>query len=165
MISALHFIYLLPIYTIFLNMNSEDIQKYLIASLKHDNDDYSHIINAKHPYPCGICQKNVSSNQKAIECTRCKHWIHIKCNGTTIEEYKNIINSNNLLAESEIEKIEWLCNKCQISSIAKNIPFGLETNYEMLNIINTDSLKTLDNLPNYDIVSKASDIEALNNLM
>ena len=144
-----------------LNMINDDIQKYLVASLKQDNDDYSNIINANHPYPCGICQKNVSSNQKAIECTKCMHWIHIKCNGTTNDEYNNIIDINNSLTETEIDNNKWLCNKCLISNMAKNFPFGLESNYELQNILNTDSLKTLDNLPNYDIISKASDIETL----
>ena len=57
--------------------------------------------------------------------------------------------------------IEWLCNKCQIAELAETFPFGLETNHELFNINNLDSLKTLEMLPNYEIVSRASDIGAL----
>ena len=64
-----------------------NIRNYLIESLKQKNDLYKNTINANHPYPCGICQKNVNNNQKAIECSNCKYWIHIKCNGTTVDEY------------------------------------------------------------------------------
>ena len=139
----------------------ENIQKYLIASLKQDEGCYTNVINAIHPFPCGIYQKNVSSNQKSIECTMCKHWIHIKCNGTTIEDYNKMIQKNSSLSDMEILNIEWICNKCQISELAKIFPFGLETNHEIHNINNLDSLKTLEMLPNYEIVSIASDIGAL----
>ena len=42
------------------------IQKYLIESLRQDNGYYQNKIEANHPYPCGICQKNVGNNQKAV---------------------------------------------------------------------------------------------------
>ena len=40
-------------------------------------------------------------------------------------------------------------------------PFGYENNYELQNIINTDNLKSLENLPSYKIASKAYDIDFL----
>ena len=46
--------------------------------------------------------------------------------------------------------------------MATIFPFGLEDNHELLNIVNTDSIKSLDYLPSYGIVSKAHNIEALN---
>ena len=46
--------------------------------------------------------------------------------------------------------------------MATIFPFGLEDNHELLNIVNTDSIKSLDYLPSYEIVSKAHNIEALN---
>ena len=76
------------------NNNNYSIQNYLIDSIKQKNDEYTNIINANRPYPCGICQKNVHNNQKAIECTNCKHWIHSKCNGTSIMDYNRIIVAN-----------------------------------------------------------------------
>ena len=71
------------------------IQNHMIESLKENQNNYyqsSNVITANHLYPCGICQKNVNKNQKAIECSTCLHWIHIKCNGTTADEYKGIID-------------------------------------------------------------------------
>ena len=137
------------------------IKHYLVDSLKQDNGLYRNIIKANHPYPCGICQKNCNSNQSCIECSHCNHWIHIKCNGTSEDEYKNMIDSNALLTEVEIMANEWLCNKCLISSSAEIFPFGLENNIELLNIMQADSLKILDNLPSYEINSKVSSIESL----
>ena len=39
-------------------------------------------------FPCGICRRSVRSNHKAIECSICKFWIHIKCNGLTRKDYE-----------------------------------------------------------------------------
>ena len=125
-------------------MANNTIQNYLIESLKQTNDYYKNVINASHPYPCGICQKNVNINQKAIECSLCKHWIHIKCNSTTNEEYDKMMEINSLLTDAEIETREWYCNKCQISNMAKIFPFGLEDKHGLKNIVNADSLKCLD---------------------
>ena len=138
------------------------IQNYLIESLKHNNDHYKNVINACHPYPCGICQKNVNNNQKAIECSLCLHWIHIKCNGTTNEEYSEIMKFNSSLSDDEIKAKSWFCNKCQISNMAQLFPFGFENNHDLQNILNCESLKFLDSLPSYEITSKAYDIDSLN---
>ena len=137
------------------------IQNYLIESLKQNNDQYKNIINASHPYPCGICQKNVNNNQKAIECTLCKYWIHIKCNGTTDIEYNNMMDLNSQLTDEEIETNDWFCNKCQISNMAQIFPFGLESNHDLQNIINSNSIISYENLPSYEITSKACDIDSL----
>ena len=136
----------------------DKIKKILIESLKRQNNGEIYTINANHPYPCGICQKNVNNNQKAIEC---KFWIHINCNGTSVDEYNVIIDKNLLLSEAEIYEDEWLCNKCLISNMAKIFPFGLESNFELQNIVKTDSLNFLNNLPSYEITSKASDFDLL----
>ena len=142
--------------------NDDIIKQFLTDSLKQQKNYGIHFtINANHPYPCGICQKNVNNNQKAIECTNCKFWIHINCNGTSDNEYNEIINKNTLLNEVEINEDEWLCNKCLISNMANIFPFGLESNYELQNIMKSDSLRTLANLPSFEITSKASDFDLL----
>ena len=138
-----------------------NIRKQLIESLKQNNDLYKNVINAKHPYPCGICQKNVNNNQKAIECSNCKYWIHIKCNGTTDDEYRKMVNENDLMSESDIALQKWLCYKCTISNMAALFPFGLENDYELKNVLNNESLKILDNLPTFDIYSKANSLDSL----
>ena len=137
------------------------VKNHLIDSLKQQIDGYAYTINANHPFPCGICQKNVNVNQKAIECTNCKFWIHIKCNGTSMDEYNKMMDENAKLTEAEILIKEWHCNKCQIAIMAEIFPFGLENNYELINIQQTNSLMALENLPSYEITSKASDIESL----
>ena len=144
-----------------LHNKDDKIKNFLIESLKQQQNDLIYTINANHPYPCGICQKNVNNNQKAIECTHCKSWVHIICNGTSVDEYNAIIMKNTLLNENEINEDEWLCNKCIISNMAYIFPFGLENNYELQNINKTDSLHFLENLPNYEITSKASDFDLL----
>ena len=46
--------------------------------------------------------------------------------------------------------------------MAEIFPFGFEDNHDLLNILNSDSIKSLDYLPSYDIVSKALNIETRN---
>ena len=138
------------------------VQNYLVESLKQNKNYYRNVINAKHPDPCGICQKNVNINQKAIECTFCKHWIHIKCNGTSSDEYNNMMVQNSLLNDAEINNIVWHCNKCLLNNMANIFPFTLEIDQELECLMNCDSLKFLDNLPSFEITSKACDIDSLN---
>ena len=142
-------------------MNLTTVQDYLVESIKQTDNMYRNIINAIHPYPCGICQKNVNKNQKAILCTNCSNWIHIKCNGTSDTEYNQIMDNNDVLSEEEIDKIEWFCNKCRILKTAQIFPFGLEDDKEVQNIMHSDSMKALENLPSYDIVSKAENFESV----
>ena len=138
-----------------------NLQVHIIESIKQNNELYKNTINATHPYPCGICQKNVNSNQKAILCTNCDHWIHIKCNGTSLIEYYHMIDDNFSLSEIDIDNKEWFCIKCQILTSAQNFPFGLESNHDVINILNTDSMNALENLPSYEITSKAVKFSSL----
>ena len=32
-------------------------------------------------YPCSVCVKNVTSQGTSYLCTRCLHWVHLKCSG------------------------------------------------------------------------------------
>ena len=73
----------------------DPILNYLTESIKQSNSYCN--VNATHTYPCGICKKNVNKNQKAIECTLCKQWIHIKCNGTSPDDYNRMIEVNYFL--------------------------------------------------------------------
>ena len=40
-----------------------------------------------------ICYKTVQANQRAIQCDACSLWCHIKCDGTNLESYKNIMDN------------------------------------------------------------------------
>ena len=134
-------------------MSNNHILDYLVDSIRQQDGYFQNIINANHPLPCGICQKNVANNQKYLDCASCKNRIHIKCNGApTVEEY-NLMN--------EDDKDKWYCNKCLIMKMAAIFPFGLENNLELINIINCDSMKSLEHLPSYEITSKASSFDSL----
>ena len=65
------------------------------------------------------------------------------------------------LSEFEINNSNWDCNKCMIIKTATIFPFGLEEDMDIENIMNTDSIKALDNLPSYEITSKAISFDAL----
>ena len=43
--------------------------------------------------------------------------------------------------------------------MAGKFPFGLESNYDLINIITSESLKFLKNLPTYEIASKAYKVD------
>ena len=45
--------------------------------------------------------------------------------------------------------------------MTKIFPFGLEDNQELQNIVNTDSIKSLDYLPSYKIVYAKNDIDVV----
>ena len=105
--------------------------------------------------------KNVNNNQKAIECFSYKYWIHIKCNGISNNEYNEMLTANSLISPEEIAAKTWFCNKCQISNMAQLFPFGLQSIHDLQNIVNSDSLKFLENLPSYISTSKAYSIDSL----
>ena len=54
-------------------------------------------------HPCGLCNKAVQSNQKAIECEECFRWFHINCTAMSTQSYDNFGHDSNLV---------WICNFC-----------------------------------------------------
>ena len=79
-------------------------------------------------FPCSICYKTVLANQKAIQCDACSLWCHIKCDGTTLDSFKKIV---------ENEQIIWHCLVCKIKFQQENIPFSLYDDTEIILIIVT----------------------------
>ena len=59
------------------------------------------------------------------------------------------MKENFYLSEFEINNFNWICNKCRIIKTATIFPFGLEEDMDIENIMNTNSVKTLDNLSSY----------------
>ena len=71
-------------------------------SLKNINMSFSvdHIIsiidnNGPKPrscvkFPCGICNKTVKKNHKAIQCDSCDLWVYIGCNGVSDMKYGHL---------------------------------------------------------------------------
>ena len=112
-------------------------------------------VNAAHPYPCNICHKNVNYNQKGLQCHVCDKWTHITCNNTNIDEY-NTLKANSTHTHNRFKPLNcnWLCNICTTITRAEVFPFGLVDNYDLQNLLETDSLEILNLLPAYEIASK-----------
>ena len=148
---------------IILKMSISSIIDHITEIINNSNNvSYDNTtVNAKHPYPCGICFKNVNFNQRAIECTECNYWVHITCNGTSLTEYKSMMDSQQLLDDEVIANIDWLCTKCLINANAKHFPFGFESDHTLVGINQINSMKMLDNLPNFEIVSNTCKISTL----
>ena len=41
-------------------------------------------------YPCGVCEKTIAKNHRAIRCSLCNYKVHIKCNKTDAGDFKDI---------------------------------------------------------------------------
>ncbi|XP_048583255.1 uncharacterized protein LOC125562943 [Nematostella vectensis] len=54
-------------------------------------------------HPCGACGKPTKSNQKAICCDECGHWMHAKCIYMSCESYQRYVDES---------KLTWICNIC-----------------------------------------------------
>ena len=70
-------------------------------------------INSKIITLCSVCQKNVRSYNRAIECDVCKHWCHIKRGEISLREYRRLQN---------IQNFDWTCPSC-ISTLG-TLPFA-----------------------------------------
>ena len=53
-------------------------------------------------YPCVHCDKSVKKNQKALLCTECNLWAHIKCAGISDLKYN----------DPNEGFVNWQCSKC-----------------------------------------------------
>lgn len=54
-----------------------------------------------HSSDCSVCKKEVKGG-KAVACSRCDDWVHLKCSGLSAAVYTGMRNENLL----------WFCNKC-----------------------------------------------------
>ena len=78
-------------------------------------------------YPCGICKKSVNKNQKAINCSVCSEWVHIKFNGVSVNEYEKLVE--------EEESIPLQCILCDIEDMASKFPFCCLSKLELISSI------------------------------
>ena len=51
---------------------------------------FSEPIGENPKYPCGVCEKLIALNHKAIRCNLCNYKVHIKCNKLEENEYRNM---------------------------------------------------------------------------
>ena len=62
----------------------------IIEAFRHDEK----LNKSNCKFPFNICNKNVLSNQKAIQCDSCNLWCHTKCDGISVDIYNNLILSD-----------------------------------------------------------------------
>ena len=110
-------------------------------------------------YPCGICNKSVMNNQKSIECNSCCKWIHIKCNGTTNEMYEDLKLINEMVEnDPNLKSDNWWCLRCIIKFQCDQFPFTFQDDVDLDNLNISDSNSFFDMLPNFNIISRVTNI-------
>ena len=95
-------------------------------------------------FPCSICNKNVLNNQKTMQCDLCNGWCHIKCDGTALETYNDL-----MLSQDDV----WHCLVCKVKY---NFPFTLCDNIEIENLNNSNSIRICESLPKLDVMTEVS---------
>ena len=130
-----------------------------INASKKSNCEKNKCTSVSVKYPCGICQNEVKNNDKSVKCSKCSFWIHIRCNGISVDEYKAMIERNNIHPEL-IEDEEWNCMNCTLSERANIFPFGFESNYNLNCINSSNSMKLLEMVPEFEIASNISIINS-----
>ena len=69
--------------------------------------------------PCGVCKKTVGENHRAILCSLCGLWVHIKCNFLDSKDYASFQDEKN-------DCQSFFCINC----VSDNIPFSTLNNTE-----------------------------------
>ena len=100
--------------------------------------------------PCSICNKNCLKNQKAIQCDKCDKWCHIRCDGTSDEEYSFYQTTN------DKPDIKWFCLYCTIKTNHQNFPFTLCDKSDLFKINSSDTMDFCKNLPSLEIIHETS---------
>ena len=103
--------------------------------------------------PCTFCHKNVNVNYRRLFCMSCKLWSHIKCNGTSVNEY------NILLKEGKDSP--WLCAKCSIKEREEMFPFCSVSDDVFANIFLLDTPSFSDTIPTFDVCSRLTKLPNL----
>ena len=98
--------------------------------------------------PCGICNKSVASNHRAIQCETCKFWIHIKCNNISPPQYTKYMSDDD----------PWICAKC----IKTNLPFSEIDN--KLFYLNQQGISTQSNIEKIKLSIKPADKNLINQI-
>ena len=126
---------------------------YLIQSIRDtqmsNNTDTKSSKN-KVKFPCSICNFDVKNNDKSIQCTTCEFWVHIRCNGISVDEYKERQKRNRGNPEL-IDGELWSCMKCVLNSRSDIVPFIFSSETEIHNLNSLDSMKLIDSLPSEDV--------------
>lgn len=62
--------------------------------------------NRKEDFPCIICQAHVKKNDKAVQCSLCRLWVHVTCEKMTEECFKILCNAE------KYNGMYWSCRSC-----------------------------------------------------
>ena len=91
-------------------------------------------------YPCGMCNRTVARNHRAVCCDECDSWLHIKCCGIDPKTYTNLVNSN----------CSWICPTCTLPNFSDSL-FDSESDITGVNqfdsLLNVSSESQPENSP------------------
>ena len=108
--------------------------------------------NENPNFPCGICNKNININHKAIRCSICNYKIHIKCNTFVATFEKNINNTD-----------QKICLKCREEIIPSQKISDEQFYMTAEKCINNDvDLLNMSLLPNNSLKTYFKDINNIN---
>ena len=99
-------------------------------------------------FPCSICNKNVLSNQKSVQCDSCNKWCHIQCDGTSMDTYNYLMTTN--------DTVPWHCLYCTIKFNHENFPFTLSIDSEIDLINKSDTMRFCEFLPSFETICETS---------
>ena len=105
---------------------------------------------SRFKHPCSICNKNCLSNQKHLPCFHCTKSFHIKCNGTTLEQYEFHQNNQNK---------KWYCLDCTVRYRHSIIPFTCSSVSKLININSSDNMEFCNFQPCLEIIHETSAFE------
>jgi hypothetical protein len=96
----------------------------------------------KTKYPCSVCSKNVTDNQKGLYCDCCLTWVHLKCTLLSNNDYQILSNDSS----------NWFCPSCLITLYPFNCiedEFEFQCNlfnYNNCNKLNANVIKSSQQL-------------------
>ena len=61
-------------------------------------------------YPCGVCQRQVTWEDRAVCCDECYAWYHIDCHNIHTESYERLQAPN----------VSWVCQKCGVVNYSQH---------------------------------------------
>ena len=113
-------------------MTTTDI---IIRSIQHNRAilNNNNNVNENIEYPCGLCSYQVKHNDKAIFCTSCELWIHIRCNGITVDEYRELQQRNRDNPDLIVNE-SWSCFNCVMNKRSEFFPFTYLSTTELDNL-------------------------------